>query len=235
MFVKVRFVSKEKMVFFSTRTWRKNPGSMSVCWSSTTGCLGPEDANLKAKSKAVPLGQNKGIVRFLHLSEAPPISAVFRIHNILVWIRIRGSMPLTNGSGSCYFRHWPSRCQQKTNFLKSFFAYYFLKVHLHHFSKIKSPKEVTNSRNQGFTYYFCLLIEESGSIPLTNGSGSGKPKKHVDPDPEHWILVTQKMRFLRLRLIQLLPYADNLLHCSLIITLRFIRPFMQPQIITCGE
>jgi hypothetical protein len=30
---------------------------------------------------------------------------VFRIHEILLWIRIRGSMPLTNGSGSCYFRH----------------------------------------------------------------------------------------------------------------------------------
>jgi hypothetical protein len=26
---------------------------------------------------------------------------------------------------------------------KSFSAYYFLKIHLHHFSKIKSPKEVT--------------------------------------------------------------------------------------------
>jgi hypothetical protein len=26
--------------------------------------------------------------------------AVFRIHDILGWIRIRGSMPLTNGSGS---------------------------------------------------------------------------------------------------------------------------------------
>jgi hypothetical protein len=26
---------------------------------------------------------------------------------------------------------------------KSFSAYYFLKVHLHHFSKIKSQKEVT--------------------------------------------------------------------------------------------
>ncbi len=25
------------------------------------------------------------------------------------------------GSGSGYFRHWPSRCQQKTNFLKQFF------------------------------------------------------------------------------------------------------------------
>ncbi len=28
------------------------------------------------------------------------VKAVFRIHDILVWIRIRGSMPLTNGSGS---------------------------------------------------------------------------------------------------------------------------------------
>jgi hypothetical protein len=33
--------------------------------------------------------------------------AVLRIHDILGWIRIRirGSMPLTNGSGSFYFRH----------------------------------------------------------------------------------------------------------------------------------
>ena len=47
------------------------------------------------------------------------LEAGFRIHDILVWIRIRGSMPLTNGSrsgfgtGSCYFHHWPSRRQQK--------------------------------------------------------------------------------------------------------------------------
>ncbi len=31
-------------------------------------------------------------------------------------------MPLTNGSGSCYFRHWPSRCKQKTKFLTQFFC-----------------------------------------------------------------------------------------------------------------
>ncbi len=46
--------------------------------------------------------------------------AVLRIHDILGWIRIRGSMPRTNGSGSWtgsfYFRHWPSRCQQKLIF-----------------------------------------------------------------------------------------------------------------------
>ncbi len=92
-----------------------------------------------------------------------------------------GSIPLTNGSRSCYFRHWPSRRQQKTNF-KKFFCIYFLKVHLHHFLKTKSQKEVTSSRNQGFSYYFCLMIEGSGSgagsVPLTSGSGSGsrRPK-----------------------------------------------------------
>ncbi len=47
---------------------------------------------------------------------------VLRIHDILVRIRIRGSMPLTNGSGSgfgsgsFYCHHGPSRCQLKTNF-----------------------------------------------------------------------------------------------------------------------
>jgi hypothetical protein len=48
------------------------------------------------------------------LSVPPPFKPVLRIHDILVWIRIRGSMPLTNGSrsGSCYFHHWPSRSQQ---------------------------------------------------------------------------------------------------------------------------
>ncbi len=57
---------------------------------------------------------------------------------------------------------------------------------LRHFSKIKSQKESHNSRNQGFSYYFCMMREgagsgsesESGSIPLTNGfeSGYGRPK-----------------------------------------------------------
>jgi hypothetical protein len=60
-----------------------------------------------------------------------------------------------------------------------------LKVHINYFSKIKKvQKKSQNSRNQGFSYYFCLLIEVSGSgsTPLTMdpdrgsktcGSGSG--------------------------------------------------------------
>ncbi len=109
------------------------------------------------------------------------------------WLRFHsnhqcsGSMTFWCGSGSggsgsadpclwsCYIHHWPSRRQQKTN-KKRFSAYYFLKVHLHHFSKIKSQKEVKNQS------YFCLMIEVSwsrtgsGSIPLTNGSRSGSKR-----------------------------------------------------------
>ncbi len=51
------------------------------------------------------------------------------------------------------------------------FSYYFLNLHFHHFSKMASHNEVTNSRNQGFSYYFCLMIEGSGSE-----AGFGRPK-----------------------------------------------------------
>jgi hypothetical protein len=58
----------------------------------------------------------------------------------------------------------------------------FLRVHLHYY--VTSQKESQNSRVQGFSYYFCMMIEGSGSragsgsIPLTSGSGSGsgRPK-----------------------------------------------------------
>ncbi len=60
-----------------------------------------------------------------------------------------------------------------------FSAYYFLKVHLHHFSKIKRQKESQNGMNQGFSYYYCMIEGSgsragSGSIPLTSGSGRHK-------------------------------------------------------------
>ncbi len=44
------------------------------------------------------------------------------------------------------------------------------------FFKDKSQKESQNSRIQDFSSYFCMMIEGSGSIPLINGSGSGRPK-----------------------------------------------------------
>ncbi len=50
-------------------------------------------------------------------------------------------------------------------------------VHFHHSSKIKIHKEVTKSRNKGFSDYFCLMMEGfqagPGSELLNNGSGCG--------------------------------------------------------------
>ncbi len=102
-----------------------------------------------------------------------PISCV---HSVMLVFstQLCGSMSLTNGSGSCYFHHWPSRRQQKTNL-----------THLHHFSKIKCPKEVTKQEEWRFLLFFLddrRMIEgsgagsRSGSITLANGSGSGRPK-----------------------------------------------------------
>ena len=40
----------------------------------------------------------------------------------------------------------------------------------------KVIKKSQNSRNQCFSYYFGWMIEGSGSVSLTNGSGSGRRK-----------------------------------------------------------
>jgi hypothetical protein len=69
-----------------------------------------------------------------------------RIHEILVWMRmrIRGSIPLTLMDPDTDPDTDPdpaiSDLQHVNNIL---LIRYFLKVHFHHFSKIKSHKEVT--------------------------------------------------------------------------------------------
>jgi hypothetical protein len=56
------------------------------------------------------------------------------------------------------FRHWPSRRQQKR-----IFPYYFLKVHLHSFEKIKIHKEVTKEYESRF---FLLFLLDDGMIRI---------------------------------------------------------------------
>jgi hypothetical protein len=52
---------------------------------------------------------------------------------------------------------------KKLNFNTIFSANYFLKVHLHHFSEIKSQKESQNSWNQGF---FLLFLHDGRRIRI---------------------------------------------------------------------
>jgi hypothetical protein len=61
---------------------------------------------------------------------------------------------------------------------KQIFLYsYFFEATFASFSKIKSIKKSQNMRKEGFSSYFCLMIEGSGdgSVPRANGFGSGRP------------------------------------------------------------
>jgi hypothetical protein len=70
----------------------------------------------------------------------------------LTLLRNRSEGPY--GSGSCSLRQWLSR---------SFFAYFFLNVHLHQSSKVKSKKEATKQYKSRFYFLFFLMMEGSGS------------------------------------------------------------------------
>ncbi len=84
--------------------------------------------------------------------------ALLWIRDILVRIRILGSVTMSNESGCGSERPNNIRMRIRT--------------------MLKSHKEVTqNNRNQGFSFlYFCLMMEGSGSVLVTNGSGSGRPR-----------------------------------------------------------
>ncbi len=132
------------------------------------------------------------IAAALYNTPANITSSKLKNYTIIILSRqCRGSMTFWCGSGSgstdpCLWLMDPDpaifvidlqdACK-KLIFNTIFSAYYLLKVHLHHFSKIKSQKESQNSTSRGFSYYFCIMMEGSGfragsgSIPLTNGSG----------------------------------------------------------------
>ncbi len=82
--------------------------------------------------------------------------------------------------------------QQKTTvFFKRFSAHYFLNVHLHHSSKIKSQKDVT--KQEELRFFLLFLLDDrirSRTISPTNGSGSRRTQKHTnptDPDPQQMV------------------------------------------------
>jgi hypothetical protein len=129
--------------------------------SERDDCLAANEGVFSLPSTSSPLPTG-GVKR--KLSESPQVSlpfAVLRIHAILgIRILLFFAIELQDAS-------------KKLIFYTIFSAFYFLKLHLHHFSKIKSQKESQNSRNQGVSYYFCMMMEGSGSgSRAESGSGS---------------------------------------------------------------
>jgi hypothetical protein len=84
-------------------------------------------------------------------------------------MRILGSVPLSNGSG--YGSERPKNIPRQDPTEPD------LDADQEHWFKVK--KKSQNSKNQGFSYQFCLMMEGSGarSVLVTNGSGcgSGRP------------------------------------------------------------
>ncbi len=113
---------------------------------------------------------------------------MLRIHDILVWIRISGFVSLTNGFGSSYFRHWPSRGQQKTNFfLTGFFCLLLFQGTFTFFSKMKSHKE---------TWFILLFLLDDRRVQIRIWASDQwirikniriRDDPDSDPDPLHWL------------------------------------------------
>jgi hypothetical protein len=109
--------------------------------------------------------------------------------DIFIRIRICESIPLTNesgsSSGSCSFRHWPSRRQQKICF-----AIYFLKVHLFT-SFFKGKKSLWSHKTVEIKFFMTTFAwwwknpdhDSDQDLYLTR-----EAQKLTDPDSEHWNL-----------------------------------------------
>ncbi len=117
-------------------------------------------------------------------------------------------MPLTNGSGSgswiLLFSSQTFKMPTKyLIFIFIFSADYFLKVHLHHFSKLKSQNDLQNSRKQGFSYYFCMMIEGSGGKRSRGKCGSEDPVPYQNvTDPQNCeVLVTTYWQIIKMGLL----------------------------------
>jgi hypothetical protein len=104
------------------------------------------------------------------------------IHDILVLIWIRGSRPLTCGSGSCFFCNWLTSANKKLVFFQSFFAY----TSVFKDKKSKRSHKIVISR----FFFFCMLmvsilwyVDFYELFVLWVGSGVWLPPRPQPPEP----------------------------------------------------
>ncbi len=117
-------------------------------------------------------------------------------HDILGWIRIRGIMPLTNGSGSLYIRHQTSR-RQKTNLKKSFSVYYLFLTKTIRIRRIRNTllimlRETKQQKHPVLKQCLQQITEYSGlhwspGLPDPDGKSMTRILNYcsvVEPEPE---------------------------------------------------
>ncbi len=91
------------------------------------------------------------------------------------------SASLTNGSGSCYFRQWPSGWQLRFICLLLFWNHII-------FQGKTVIKNSESSRNLGFSHYFCLMIEGFGvaSESIWFWTRKNRPVRGEKSDLSEW-------------------------------------------------
>ena len=86
---------------------------------------------LRPSYTGIPLAKKSYTVRYFFGEEPRAVrgvtllGSVLKIRDILVRIRIRGSVPLIYETISYFFSRWLTRCQQRNMFFSRVFAYYF--------------------------------------------------------------------------------------------------------------
>ncbi len=115
-----RFISvmKANLRLCGLQPWLQQGGTAEI-----TATPSPNDRHYPQSPPALP---QPTMDRNIYLTPPPPtstlLSLVLRVPSPIISARqCCESMTFWCGSGSCYFRHWPSRSQQKTNFLTHFF------------------------------------------------------------------------------------------------------------------
>ena len=111
-------------------------------------------------------------------SADPYLWPVFRIHDI--WFGSGSADPclwlMDPDPNPAIFVIDLQDTNKKLIWKKSFPAYYSLRVHLHHFSKIKSPKEVTKQQESRF---FLLLLLDDRRIRIRSHTSGSERHKNI--------------------------------------------------------
>ncbi len=81
------------------------------------------------------------------------------------------------GSGSCYFRQWPSRCQQKSNLKKILLITFWRYIYI-----IFKDKKVKKDTKQKESRFFLLFLHDDRRIRIQEAH-----QTHTDPDPQQWL------------------------------------------------
>ncbi len=91
--------------------------------------------------------------------------------DILVWIRIRGSVPLTYGSGSYFLRKRLTRCQQKKFFSQRFWLLLFEGTFTSVFIAKKSKRRHKIVEIMFFSYFFPFFPDPDPYKIMTDPGG----------------------------------------------------------------